>query len=368
VSASRAAFTDQTLLFGAGAAGPRLAAELETRGWRRAAVFRSPSAAVQPPPGVEVVAIFDRIRDQSPIMDTEAIAAELAGKGLDLLLVLGGGKVGDTAKGVAVLLAEGGRFVDHTYTFTPPDDYRAPELARPKLPLVAVATTLAGAELSGGAGGTTAEGVKRAVWDPRLRARVAAYDPAVLALVPRDVLVSTGMNALHHCSEGLYSKTRNPVSDALAIEATRRLGRGLRRVAAGAAEEGDYEALGEGAALAGLVIANARVAIGHAACHVLGARYGIPHGVGNSIMLPASARFNRSVAEREVARFTEALGAEPAAFQAEIGAPARLRDHGVTREDLPRIAEELMGERGLYFNPRRVTSPSEVMELLEYAW
>lgn len=368
MSASRAAFTDQALLFGEGASGERLSQELAERGWRRAAVFRSPSARVEIPAGVEAVAVFDRIRDQSPIEDTEAIAAELAGRDLDFLLVLGGGKVGDTAKGVAVVLAEGGRFTDHAYSFRPPDDYRAPDLLAPKLPLVAVATTLAGAELSGGAGGTTAEGVKRAVWDQKLRARIAAYDPDVLAAVPARVLITTGMNALHHCSEGLYSRTSNPVSDGLAIEATRLLAGGLRALAAGRAGAADYEALGEGAALSGLVIANARVAIGHAACHVLGARWGIPHGAGNSIMLAASARFNRPAAEAAVDRFVAALGAEPEAFGAEIGAPARLRDHGIRREDLAAIAEELMSERGLYFNPRRVSSAAEVMELLEYAW
>jgi alcohol dehydrogenase class IV len=368
VRSSRAAFTDQVLLFGPGAAGTRLSDEIASRGWRRTAVFRSPSARLEPSAGLDVVAVFDSIRDHAPIEDSESFAAQLAGEHLDFLLVLGGGKVCDTAKAVAVLLAEGGHFEDHCYSFTPPGDYRAPDLAQPKLPLVVVATTLSGAELSGGAGGTTRDGVKRAVWDAKLRSRIAAYDPTVLAEVPASVLLTTGMNALHHCSEGLYSRTGNPVSDALALEGTQLLGSGLRALASGRAGQADYAALGEGAALAGLAVSNARVAIGHAACHVLGARYHLPHGVANSIMLAASYKFNRPIAEAATQRFAHALRAEPADFVAEVHAPARLRDHGIRHEDLEDLATAIMSERGVYFNPRPVTRPEEALELFEYAW
>jgi alcohol dehydrogenase len=190
----------------------------------------------------------------------------------------------------------------------------------------------------------------------------------VLGEVPEQILITTGMNALHHCSEGLYSKSANPVSDSFAVEGARRLGLGLRAVAGHRAVEADYAALGEGAALGGLALSNARVAIGHAACHVLGARFHMPHGVANSIMLPASYRFNQAAARSATERFAEALGEEPAQFVSEIGAPSRLRDHEIRREDLPGLAEALMGERGVYFNPRPVRGPEDALELFELAW
>ena len=56
------------------------------------------------------------------------------------------------------------------------------------------------------------------------------------------------------------------------------------------------------------------------------------------------------------------------ALQAELGVPKRLRDIGIAKDLLPTIANKVMGERGLYFNPRPVTHPDEVEVLLQAAW
>ena len=56
------------------------------------------------------------------------------------------------------------------------------------------------------------------------------------------------------------------------------------------------------------------------------------------------------------------------ALQAEIGVPARLRDIGVPESLLAPIALKVMSERGLYFNPRQVSGPHEVEDMLGRAW
>lgn len=48
--------------------------------------------------------------------------------------------------------------------------------------------------------------------------------------------------------------------------------------------------------------------------------------------------------------------------------PTRLRDLGIEREALAPVARHVMGERGVYFNPRAVRSAEEVLGLLEQAW
>jgi alcohol dehydrogenase len=55
-------------------------------------------------------------------------------------------------------------------------------------------------------------------------------------------------------------------------------------------------------------------------------------------------------------------------LQAELGVPRRLRDTGLDRTLLPQIADLAIGDRGLYFNPRRAAGPHEVLALLEAAW
>ena len=55
-------------------------------------------------------------------------------------------------------------------------------------------------------------------------------------------------------------------------------------------------------------------------------------------------------------------------LQRELEVPSRLRDIGVDRNTLPAIARKVMGERGLYFNPRPVDGPDEIESLLQAAW
>ncbi len=308
---SRVVQSDQTFLFGPGCAREPLGEEIAQRRWRRVALLASNSAVQSGArddlmrlalAGVEAVVVNEPIAGHAPIADSERIARHLAGGTLDAIVALGGGSVSDTAKAVSILLAEGGRLEEHCSEFRPPDTFVNRVLSCPKIPVVAVATTLSGAEVTPGGGATTASGVKRTFWDPQVACRIIAYDTELIGKVPSDILVSTSMNALAHCAEGLYSRTSNPISTAQALHAVRLLSRGLRSVAiepdAGGADTGGsplpdpMSELAAGAALSGLVISNARVGLHHAICHVLGARLALPHGVANSVMLPHVLRFN----------------------------------------------------------------------------
>ena len=53
---------------------------------------------------------------------------------------------------------------------------------------------------------------------------------------------------------------------------------------------------------------------------------------------------------------------------ADLDLPGRLRDAKVPRDLLPRIAEEAMHDLWVKTNPRPISGPSVVLELLEAAW
>ena len=53
---------------------------------------------------------------------------------------------------------------------------------------------------------------------------------------------------------------------------------------------------------------------------------------------------------------------------ADLGLPGRLRDANVPRELLPKIAEESMHDLWVKTNPRPISGPPVVLELLEAAW
>lgn len=366
--------------------------ELDRLGCRRALVVCGRSARSTPlleqvmrVLGPRCAGLFDQVRPHSGVDVVEAGAALARELAVDVLVSVGGGSASDTAKAIAILLAEGGRLPDHATRFTPPDQLVRPALDQPKLPLVAVPTTASGAEMTPGLGIRDQHGVKLLFWDPGVAARVVILDPAAVAAVPTWVLTSTGMNGLAHCVEGLYSRECNPISDALALHGLRYLAAALPRVARGEGEEA-AATLMVGACLAGLVIANARVAIHHAVCHGLGARCGLHHGVANAIMLPHAMRYNLDSVPERLALAAAALGETAAAaglsaregalaairrveaLQREIGVPLRLRDAGADRACLAAAAEDTLADRGTYFNPRPPAGPGPILAMLEAAW
>jgi len=338
-------------------------------------------ASVRDRLGPRIVGTYAEVIPHSSV-DLVTRGAELARSlRIDGFVSVGGGSSSDTAKGINILLAEGGALPEHASTFVPPDKFYPKELSRPKLPLIALPTTCSGAEITPGLGIRNEQGVKLLFWDVKLASRLVVLGPECLAETPLPIIMTTAMNGLAHCIEGLYSRQRNPISDALALQGIRLFNTALPRLAD---RHDDPEALAmlqAASALGGMVISNARVGIHHAICHCLGARLNVSHGVANAVMLPYAMRFNLDVAAPRLALAAEAMGvagneqaaAEKAveavfALQARIGVPQRLRDAGVDRTALQQIARDTMQDRGLYFNPKPVAHAEVVLRLLEEAW
>ncbi|NML45720.1 iron-containing alcohol dehydrogenase [Ramlibacter sp. G-1-2-2] len=339
--------------------------------------------AVRAALGGLLAAEWTEIPQHSGVDAVTALAAQAHEQRIDGFVAVGGGSASDSAKAAAILLAEGGTLQEHANVFYPPDRYLQKVLPAPKLPIIAVPTTLSAAEVTPGLGIRDAQGHKLVFWDANVVPRLIVLDAAACADVPASLLASTGMNALAHCVEGMYSRVRNPISEGLALQGIRLLHAALPRVVANAADTEAREQALVGAYVSGLVISNARVGIHHGVCHGLGSLGGLAHGVANSILLPHAMRFNRLAASGPLALAAQALGAdtpgltpvqaadaaitEVEALQRRIGVPLRLRDAGLDRALLPRLAHGAMSDRGLYFNPR-LACEAEVLELLEAAW
>lgn len=339
--------------------------------------------AVRAALGERIAAEWTGVPQHSGVEAVGDLAAQAHERGIDGFVAVGGGSASDSAKAAAILLAEGGTLADHANVFHPPDRYVQKVLAAPKLPIFAVPTTLSAAEVTPGLGIRDQDGHKLVFWDPNVVPRVIVLDAAAAMDVPLEVLASTGMNALAHCIEGMYSRVRNPISEGLALQGIRLLRKALPRLVAAPADQDAREQALVGAYFSGLVIGNARVGIHHGVCHGLGALGGLSHGDANSVLLPHAMRFNCEAAATHLARAAEALGADTRglaplqaadaaiaaveALQRRIGVPLRLRDAGLDRALLPRLARGAMSDRGLYFNPR-LASEAEVLQLLEAAW
>jgi alcohol dehydrogenase class IV len=91
----------------------------------------------------------------------------------------------------------------------------------------------------------------------------------------------------------------------------------------------------------------------------------------NAVCLPHALRFNREVAEAELARLGEAMGvADPIARVEELSGlvgPTRLREYDVPRDELSELAEATAQRPAAQGNPRPA-SPADILGLFEAAW
>jgi alcohol dehydrogenase class IV len=377
----------ERVISGQGSLG-KLAEEVERLGGNRALVLISPSVAktflldrVKAALGDKCTAVFDEVKPHSP---TESIgkAVELArDANVDVLVSVGGGSAVDTGKGVAALLAEGGSLPRFAVRFTPPNKKEVPPMPAPKIPHIAIPTTLSGGEYSYSAGITEA-GKKFIVADPKLAPKVVLLDPEAAATAPGRLLAASGMNALAHCVEAVYSTETQPLTEAYCLTGIGLIARYLPRAVVSSS---DLEALSHvqvAACLSGMGVYSAWTGIHHAIVHVIGGRYKAPHAEIHALMLPYGMRWNLDAVERHYLRMAREIGIETANEKAlaaavpeyvygmnqKMGLPLKLRDLGVPRDGLKQLSVDTLSDYSIHTNPKPVHSAEQVMEVLEAAW
>ncbi len=365
-----------------------LAREIERVGGRRALVVISPSVAktflltrIKEALGAKCAAVFDEVRPHSPT-DTIDKAVERAQEAkIDVLVSVGGGSAIDTAKGVAALLAEGGSLPSYAVRFTPPNNKEVPPMPAPKMPHVAIPTTFSGGEYSYSAG-ISEGGKKHIVADPKLAPRTVLLDPEAAATAPARLLAASGMNALAHCVEAVYSTETQPLTEAYCLRAIGLIARYLPQAAS---ESPDREALGYvqvAACLSGMGVYSAWTGIHHAMVHVIGGRYKAPHAEIHALMLPYAMRWNLDARVHAYACMAREIGLDAAdenslaaavpehifAMNQRMGLPLKLRDLGVPRDGLKQLATDALDDYSIRTNPKPVRSAEQVLEVLEQSW
>jgi maleylacetate reductase len=331
--------------------------------------------------GNRLAGVCAKIGAHTPRSDVVEAANAARATGADLLATLGGGSVTDAAKMVAFCLANG---------VTDPaqlDDYRAvvgadgkshrPDAKAPAIRTIAIPTTLSAGEYTASAGCTdTVRQVKESYGHPMMMPKSVVLDPRASLHTPEWLFLSTGIRAVDHAVEDICSPECQPISEGASYHALKLLGRGLLGAKA---DPLDLEArldcqLGAWMSMVGSQTGVPKGA-SHGIGHVLGGTAHVPHGYTSCIMLPHVLRFNAAVNPERQALVSEALGRPGieaadvvAGLIAGLGLPGRLRDVGVTPEQLDRIAELSMHDRWIHTNPRKIAGPPVVRELLDRAW
>jgi len=312
--------------------------------------------------GVAVTLFTDVVADP-PVHVIDAAVKLAVGAKVDGVVSIGGGSSMDVAKLVA-LLAVGQEKLD--------DIYGVGMVKGRRWPLVLAPTTAGtGSEVTPISIVTTGEGEKKGVVSPVLLPDWAVLDAELTLGLPPAVTAATGIDAMVHAIEAYTSKRlKNPLSDALARDALRLLGGNIHEACRNGINREARHNMLLGSMLAGMAFANAPVAAVHALAYPVGARFHVPHGLSNSLVLPQVIRFNASAAEQHYGELaviltpsakgnsadrTKALVEMLSALPVDLGLPTRLRDVGIAEKDLGLLADDAMKQtRLLINNPREV--------------
>jgi alcohol dehydrogenase class IV len=278
-------------------------------GWRQmllcvtsGARARGGVARIEAALGDRLALTFDGVAPHVP-EEMVAHATALAERAdVEAVIGFGGGSAIGAAKAIASAL-EAHRMGHPTPAAYPTD--------QPLIPVVAIPTTYSGSEMTAVYGVTRAvDGAPRKVTvsDPKIAPKLVLYDPLLTLDLPLRVTAGTGINAVAHCIEALYSTTRNPVSTAVALAGLRAMAHALPRLGADGADPAARAEMLEGAYLAGTALAGVTMALHHGVCQVIGGATGVAHGDVNGIMLAPVMRFNLEVAAPQLAQAAEAMG------------------------------------------------------------
>ncbi|HKU43448.1 MAG TPA: aldehyde dehydrogenase family protein [Polyangiales bacterium] len=304
-------------------------------------------------------------------------AATLAGReaGVDAVVSIGGGSVIDTAKATAICLGAGGKAIDHI---------GVQMLHGEPLPHVVIPTTAGtGSEVTNCAVIRHAElGRKVYFLDDKVIPQAAILDPTLTTGLPRGLTASTGMDALTHAVEAVVSKTGNPISEGLALQAIRIISEYLPLCIERPLDLEARIQMQMASSMAGWAFSVAGVGLVHGMSHALGARVGVPHGTANGILLPHVMRYNTSVAAGKLALVARALGVTGDLDDAQLALAAadkvsqllvriqhqtKLSEVGVKPSDLEACAELALTDGATMTNPRGVRSAAEIVALYREA-
>lgn len=368
-------FLASRILFGNGTLG-RIRTEAERLGKRRALLVCTPSLvgsahAARLRAGLEevLVAEFSGVAPHVPLESVEAGMLVAREHQVDLIVALGGGSA--IGLGKAISYRHGGEaYLPATF------------LSQPRVPLIAIPVTYAGSEVTP-VMGVTHRAQKRTTSDPRLMPKLTIYDPEVTLDLPARLTASTGINALAHCIEAVYSPSAGPFVSPVALHAISIIRTALPRCTKEGRNVRARTEMLLGSFLAAFSLAHASMAVHHALCHSLGGRFKIPHGIANAVILPHAMRFNADAVALPLAQagvalgvpakgdsHRVALGGADAIFDlvSSLGLPQRLRDLALGEADLSAVAQDAMASPGVRANPKPITSPRQLLEILRAAW
>ena len=329
-------------------------------------------------------AIFDDVPPDSSL-EVVRLAAELYRKQkCDAIIAIGGGSVIDTSKATNILVSEGGNDLLQ-YS-------GAHNLSKPLKPFFVIPTTSGtGSEVTMVAVVSDLEkNVKIPFTSYYLMPHAAILDPRMTQTLPPHLTAMTAMDAMTHAVEAYTCLAANPLSDAYASAAIKKISENLFKVLDNPSEPQGRLELAQASTMAGIAFSNSMVGLVHSLGHALGAVTHLPHGLCMNLFLPYVLEYNKEVNGNKISELLLPLaGADiyaqtPANQRADKAIatiltmrdrlfsltklPRNLRETGkVTEAQLDDVAEKALNDGSIIFNPKEA-SLKDLRAILQKAW
>jgi alcohol dehydrogenase len=334
--------------------------------------------------GLEIVSIYDDVPPDSSTDVVKDIAGIYRREKCDSLIAVGGGSAIDTAKAVNILVSEGG---DDIAKYS-----GAGVIKRPLKPFLVVPTTAGtGSEVTSVAVITdTRKSVKLPFSSSFLLPNAAVIDPRMTLTLPPHITAATAMDAMTHATEAFTCMAKNPLSDAYATSAIKKISKSLLNVMDNPKDTDGRLELAQASTMAGIAFSNSMVGLVHALGHATGAICHLPHGMCMSLYLPYVLEYNLETIREPLGELLlyldgpEVYAATPSSRRAEasISALRKLRDElhkrcklprtlketgSVTEDQLDTIADMALDDGSIMFNPKEVLL-EDARAVLKRAW
>lgn len=332
---------------------------------------------------IDVTETYTEIPPDSSIKVINEIAGIYKAKGCDSIIALGGGSVIDTAKGLRIVIEQGGNdIMDYMGLDSLP---RKDRIAFAVIPT----TSGTGSECTNVAViANPDKNVKMEFISYDLLPDFAVLDPRMTETMPPKITANTGVDALVHAIEGYTCLQKNPLSQSYAFAAIRLITTFLPKAVL---EGGNHEyrlAMSNAATMAGIAFSNSMVGLVHAIGHAIGGVAHVPHGIAMAILLPHVMKFNLETLKPAYAELLLPLaGAEiyattPKEERAQkaiefvtafikqfesVGLPTKLSDAKVTEDQFDAIAQTAINDGAIVVNPIMATK-EQVIEILKEAF
>jgi len=339
------------------------------------------------------VVVFDEVSIQKTLSTVQTAVDEIESSHIDGIVSLGGGSTIDVARAISAVAATDDDPASLYAGVSPDGAIRFSDIPSDTLPVMAVPTTLSGAEVTCAAGmniGNPDEGSREVRSAPMISAELwpewIYYDPELAVRTPDTVLGPSAMNGLDHGIEMLYSKNRSAFTDATATQGIRLLNESIPGILGDEQNVESIERAMTGVALGTLGLIDpttgAKYSVIHAFGHQIAQRYDVPQGLAHGVVAPEILNHIFDAVETNKHQLAEALGrddgTEPKSailervreLRTELALPTNLRSvEAVERGDFSLLAEAIVNDIGMQFGPRNLSfTTSDVEAILKAAW